>query len=77
MIQCLKLVKYLKMVYEYINNKSYKDSSINHVITHDDLAYKLFTKHGFEWGGDWDSNIYSLDHQHFEKPIISNKILYK
>lgn len=54
-----------------------RDSNINHVITHDDLAYKLFTKHGFEWGGDWDSNIYSLDYQHFEKPIISNKILYK
>lgn len=33
-------------------------------ITHDDLAYKLFTAHGFTWGGDWNS---VKDYQHFEK----------
>lgn len=34
-----------------------------HKIEHDDLCYKLFTKHGFEWGGDWED---SKDYQHFE-----------
>ncbi|WP_200805027.1 M15 family metallopeptidase [Succinivibrio dextrinosolvens] len=29
-----------------------------------DLAYKLFTAHGFLWGGDWIS---VKDYQHFEK----------
>ncbi|MDO5573434.1 MAG: M15 family metallopeptidase [bacterium] len=33
-------------------------------ITHDDLACKLFTAHGFTWGGDWNS---VKDYQHFEK----------
>lgn len=35
-----------------------------HMITHDDLCYRLFTKHGFTWGGDWKN---SKDYQHFEK----------
>ena len=56
---------------------THRNSDINHVITHDDLAYKLFTERGFEWGGDWDSNLYSIDYQHFEKPLRSNKVLYK
>lgn len=34
-----------------------------HKIDHDDLCYKLFTKYGFEWGGDWED---SKDYQHFE-----------
>lgn len=34
-----------------------------HKIDHDDLCYKLFTKYGFEWGGDWEN---SKDYQHFE-----------
>lgn len=34
-----------------------------HKIEHQDLCYKLFTKHGFEWGGDWED---SKDYQHFE-----------
>ena len=38
----------------------------DHVITHDDLCYQIFTKYGFEWGGDWDKPI---DYQHFEKYI--------
>lgn len=33
-------------------------------ITHNDLAYRLFTQHGFTWGGDWRS---LKDYQHFEK----------
>lgn len=34
-----------------------------HKIDHQDLCYKLFTKYGFEWGGDWED---SKDYQHFE-----------
>ena len=33
-------------------------------IDENDLAYKLFTSHGFSWGGNWNS---SKDYQHFEK----------
>lgn len=33
-------------------------------IDHEDLAYRLFTEHGFTWGGDWVSR---KDYQHFEK----------
>lgn len=32
-------------------------------IDHDDLCYKEFRKHGFIWGGDWNS---LKDYQHFE-----------
>ena len=31
----------------------------------EDLCYKLFTEHGFEWGGNWKS---VKDYQHFEVP---------
>lgn len=34
-------------------------------IDHNDLCYKLFIEHGFEWGGDWES---AKDYQHFEVP---------
>lgn len=34
-------------------------------ISQDDLAYKLFIEHGFEWGGNWES---LKDYQHFEMP---------
>ena len=34
-----------------------------HKIDHEYLCYKLFTKHCFEWGGDWED---SKDYQHFE-----------
>ena len=33
-------------------------------ITKNDLAYKVFTRHGFKWGGNWKS---LKDYQHFEK----------
>lgn len=33
-------------------------------ITTDDLCYRLFTEHGFKWGGNWRS---LKDYQHFEK----------
>lgn len=38
-------------------------TDIPYKIDHDDLAYKLFTEAGFEWGGDWTS---LKDYQHFE-----------
>ena len=44
----------------YVNrNKSFK-----YKITQRDLCYRLFTKHGFKWGGAWRS---LKDYQHFEK----------
>ena len=44
-----------------------------HKIDHEDLCFKLFTEHGFEWGGDWTS---AKDYQHFEVPDAMVKILY-
>ena len=35
-------------------------------IDEDDLCYKLFTKHGFTWGGNWNN---VKDYQHFQKAI--------
>lgn len=42
-----------------------KRQDIPYKISHEDLAYKLFTKEGFRWGGDWKS---LKDYQHFEYP---------
>jgi len=47
--------------YYYATNRKETDL---HVITHEDLAYKLFKAHGFTWGGDWNS---LKDYQHFQK----------
>ena len=30
-----------------------------------EMSYKIFTKNGFEWGGDWQG---VKDYQHFEWP---------
>lgn len=38
-----------------------------HKIDKNDLCYKIFTKHGFSWGGNWKS---VKDYQHFFKEII-------
>lgn len=35
-------------------------------IDENDLCYKLFTEHGFTWGGHWNS---CKDYQHFQKVI--------
>ncbi len=55
-----------KLSIEPANAKAYVDRSKDfpHKIDHDDLCYKLFTKYGFTWGGDWT---HSKDYQHFEK----------
>lgn len=34
------------------------------LIDKNDLCYRLFTAHGFKWGGDWKNK---KDYQHFEK----------
>lgn len=41
-----------------------RDTGYEHVITHDDICYQIFTKYGFRWGGDWST---IKDYQHFEK----------
>lgn len=35
-------------------------------IDENDLCYKLFTEHGFTWGGNWNN---SKDYQHFQKTL--------
>ncbi len=51
---------------EPANSVDYVDRSQDfpHKIDESDLAYQLFTAHGFEWGGSWQS---AKDYQHFEK----------
>ena len=44
-----------------------RTSDTPHVIDENDLAYQLFTEHGFEWGGHWDNPV---DYQHFEKNLF-------
>lgn len=51
------------------NPASYKTSPMGEnigrfIITQYSLPYRLFTKHGFKWGGAWKS---LKDYQHFEK----------
>jgi hypothetical protein len=47
---------------------AYIDRSQNfaHKIDTSDLAYQVFIRHGFTWGGNWHSK---KDYQHFEKSI--------
>ena len=61
---------YYKMVkgkpnIEPLNGAPYLDrkKDFPYKIDHNDLAYKLFTQAGFEWGGDWQG---VKDWQHFE-----------
>ena len=42
-----------------------RDASFDYKIDKDDLCYRLFIEHGFEWGGDWTDR---KDYQHFEMP---------
>ncbi len=53
--------------YEPLTAGEFVDRSkdFDHKIDEDDLAYKLFTEHGFFWGGSWKS---VKDYQHFEIP---------
>ena len=49
------------------NSGDYVDrtKSFSHKIDENDLAFKLFTEAGFNWGGSWTS---CKDYQHFEYP---------
>lgn len=49
----------------YLMYQVYQDRSVirEHMITHDDICYQIFTKYGFTWGGDWPG---TKDYQHFE-----------
>ncbi|MCR5652043.1 MAG: M15 family metallopeptidase [Lachnospiraceae bacterium] len=51
-----------------VGSEAYADRSSDfpHKIDENDLAYKLFTKHGFAWGGHWKT---LKDYQHFQKPL--------
>lgn len=42
-----------------------RDADFPYKIGHEDLCYRLFIEHGFEWGGDWEDR---KDYQHFEIP---------
>ena len=55
-----------KTIIEPATAGEYVDRTKNfpHKIDENDLCYKLFTEHGFEWGGHWQS---VKDYQHFEK----------
>lgn len=43
-----------------------RSASFPYKIDENDLCYKLFTQHGFIWGGNWNS---SKDYQHFQKTL--------
>lgn len=51
---------------EHINAYDYIDrtTALPHMITTDDICYKLFTSYGYTWGGGWNT---IKDYQHFEK----------
>ena len=42
-----------------------RDADFPYKIDENDLCYRLFTEHGFEWGGSWKDR---KDYQHFEIP---------
>lgn len=46
-----------------------RSTSFPYKIDENDLCYKLFTEHGFTWGGNWNS---CKDYQHFQKSIQRN-----
>lgn len=50
------------MAGEYADRSKYFKMKIDE----NDYAYKVFTEHGFTWGGNWEN---VKDYQHFEKKI--------
>lgn len=52
---------------EYVN----RNADFVGKIDHDDLAYKIFTKYGWKWGGDF---AYTKDYQHFYKEALDGSI---
>ena len=55
-----------KTVCEPENGKRFQNrkKDFAHKITKKDACYRIFTRHGFSWGGDWKS---LKDYQHFQK----------
>lgn len=55
-----------KTIISPAGSEAYADRSADfpHKIDENDLCYRLFTEHGFDWGGAWT---HSKDYQHFEK----------
>lgn len=43
-----------------------RSQSFAYKIDENDLCYRLFTAHGFTWGGNWNS---TKDYQHFQKAL--------
>lgn len=43
-----------------------RSQSFPYKIDESDLCYRLFTDHGFTWGGNWNS---TKDYQHFQKKL--------
>lgn len=43
-----------------------RSQSFAYKIDENDLCYRLFTEHGFTWGGSWNS---TKDYQHFQKTL--------
>ena len=43
-----------------------RSQSFPYKIDENDLCYRLFTEHGFTWGGNWNS---TKDYQHFQKRL--------
>ena len=64
-----------KRIIEPITGEPYldRDASFPYKIEKGDLCYKLFTEHGFVWGGDWPDR---KDYQHFEIPESVIEELY-
>ena len=64
-----------KRILEPATAEDYVDRSkeFPYKIDKNDLCYKLFTEHGFEWGGSWENR---KDYQHFEIPDTVVKLLY-
>ena len=56
-----------KRIVEPVNGEAYLDRNADfpYKIDENDLCYKLFFAHGFEWGGAWKDR---KDYQHFEIP---------
>ena len=64
-----------KRILEPATAEAYLDRTKNfpYKIDENDLCYRLFIEHGFEWGGSWNNR---KDYQHFEIPDLLVKKLY-
>lgn len=63
---CVRRSRTGKIIVQPSNATKYTDrkASFPYKIDRGDLAWRLFTSHGFKWGGAWRS---AKDYQHFEK----------